>query len=39
MAELEVIIGGDSQSLDKEISKVEKELKRLESQKQTNKNL
>jgi hypothetical protein len=36
MAELEVIIGGDSQSLDKEISKVEKELKRLESQKQTN---
>lgn len=36
MAELEVIIGGDSQSLDKEISKVEKELKKLESQKQTN---
>ena len=36
MAELEVIIGGDSQSLDKEIAKVEKELKRLESQKQTN---
>ena len=36
MAELEVIIGGDSQSLDKEISKVEKKLKQLESQKQTN---
>ena len=36
MAELEVIIGGDSKDLDKEILKVEKELKRLESQKQTN---
>lgn len=36
MAELEAIIGGDSSPLDKEISKVEKKLKQLESQKQTN---